>query len=111
MGEKQDAAGRPEGVFYLHGGHIKQQRIQDKGRRFFMQQAYDYNGDGIPDYQTAAGFVKVTVFGPWAARVQYLKTDIEQPEENGRILHDQVIPGGAGLGLHRLFLSLRGTVP
>lgn len=89
-GEKRDENGRPEGIHYVVGGHLNLLDAGERERYPALGRTYDYDDDGEPDWLMEPGFVKVTVDGPRAVRIQYLGTDIDDPEENGKVLYDQV---------------------
>jgi hypothetical protein len=90
MAEKVDSLGQGEGIYYVTGGRPGGPPnfwIQED----WFKQLYDYDGDGVEDYLTDHGFLRVTVHGMSHVNVQYIKTDPFDPDENGKIIFEQDI--------------------
>jgi hypothetical protein len=87
------AAGEKDGILYVVGG-----QAGGPARSFWtfdpvFNEAYDYDADGKPDYLVDKGFVRVTVEGPERVTIEYVKTDVDDAAENGRVLFQTTLDG------------------
>jgi hypothetical protein len=96
--EKLDRERRGEGIYYVCGGRtsgLAQPRVEwfSYGEEF--ESVYDLDEDGTPDFLREPGFTKVTTEGERRVRVQYILTDYQNPEENGKVLFERTIESDA----------------
>lgn len=87
--EKLDTGGNGEGIYYVAAG--RGSGGVPWAEEDWFRNLYDYTGDGLADFLTEIGFLKVTVYDTSYVNIQYIKTDPFDPQENGRILADQDI--------------------
>jgi hypothetical protein len=97
FGEKRDAAGRGEGVWYMTAG--KGSGVQSPwSNQDWYAELMDYDEDGVPEYLTevtgtrAPGYVRVTVDGKHWLSVEYVQTSLTDPAANGTTLLSFMIP-------------------
>jgi hypothetical protein len=102
VGEKPDAEGRGEGVFYVLGGQASGDGSGPAWRdRTWFREGMDYDADGEPDFVSgvrgslAPGFYLVTVTGRERLDLAYVASDATDAAANGRaVLRLSLFPDG-----------------
>jgi 3',5'-cyclic AMP phosphodiesterase CpdA len=90
LAEKKDSNGRGEAVYYVAGGQSSRTPSEWLNRPWF-QRLYDIDRDGIGDFLSVPGFLKVTLDAGHSARLQYILSDPQKPEQNGEVVFDRTI--------------------
>jgi 3',5'-cyclic AMP phosphodiesterase CpdA len=87
------AAGEKDGILYVAGGQAGAGKEPYWTATPEFNATYDYDDDGRPDYLVDKGFVRVTVDGPRALRIEYVKSDAADPAQNGQVVFStEVVP-------------------
>ncbi|MHC5210945.1 MAG: metallophosphoesterase [Planctomycetota bacterium] len=98
-GEKRDALGQGEGVWYMTAG-----RASGVGNPWsqetWFKKLMDYDGDGVAEYSTPGmgtgvpGYVRITADGVRRLLIEYVRTSLLTPSINGTVLLSfEITPG------------------
>jgi len=93
-GEKEDVNGTGEGIYYITGGRSTARDQYSGGsgwiNRNWFRKTYDFNNDGVPEYDTNVtgtkipGFFKVDVIGTERMDFYWIGSYLLEPQKNNK---------------------------
>jgi 3',5'-cyclic AMP phosphodiesterase CpdA len=93
VGEKRDPGDGGEPILYVAGGQAAGRETPSWTEQPAFISAYDFDGDGRPDYRLEKGFVRVTVEGERALAIEYVETQTDAGHGNGKVSFRRVLEG------------------
>jgi hypothetical protein len=87
---KEDALGRPDGVFYLCGGSSIGD-VSGWADHQWVRRAYGVDENDRPAVIDEPGYVRVTVHGEREVTIRYIVTDIDDPQRNSKVLFERTV--------------------